>query len=505
MSGDLFSILSYLPESDLEQQDNQIVDFIIGFLSVLSMNIISSGCVTSDLMEKLDKIFNKIKDTKVLDVLYFLLQQYTNIHNYIRISAIIGNFLCGQEIPFKLWTNVSIMKEGLELYVNKKEGGKESVEKKKKKREKLNREEEEDVSSDDIKLILISLARISMIDLNRERMIENKFVPLLLKIINGDDFILIQYAVVPLGNLSFTFSNDCSRRLIEEHGLFDIFSKLFEQLTLITSTLPVPYFALCSCFLVICNVLKTYPPSSDELLKNQLIKTSLNMLMVASSLIICSPISSEIKLFFNRVCLVLVYSGVSQENVETLFEIGAVSLVVNCLEDLTIERKKSENKDYDEILESLTNVLYDLVVKGFNIPTSSNENSLFNKFDKINAAKKFSDIFSILKSMSSSSRDIKACLNYLSLSVCRLYRGKIPPPFSGAVLEHCYGLINSPSSLMGYDFTKFAHKSWENMKDADKILEGYEKKLDSSPLSIVSSSAIIHSSTSSISPPDLFK
>jgi hypothetical protein len=456
MSGDLFAILSYLPESDVEQKDYQVVDPVISFLCVLSTNIVGSGYITSDSLERLDKVFNKMKDTRVLDILYFLLQQYTDIHNCIRLAAVIGNFLCGQEIPVRLWGNVDMMKEGLELFVRKekkeemKEGEekrseKKGGDKKRRRRRVIEGEKEVSIPSDDVRLILVSLARISMIDSNRERMMEKEFIPLLLRFVDVDDFVLTQYVVVPLGNLSFTFSSDDSRRLVESGslerenknnnrsegeeeeedgggaggggGLLDIFNRLFQRLTLVTSTLPVPYFALCSCFLVVYNILKTYPPSSDELLKSQLIKTLLNMLSVASSLIISSPISNEIKLFFNRICSVFVFSGVSQENVEALFEIGAVSLVINSLEDIAAERKQSENKDYDEILESLTSVLYDLVVKGFNTPTSSDENGLFNKFDKINAGKKFCDIFSTLKTIHSPSRDVKTCLSYLSLSV----------------------------------------------------------------------------------------
>jgi hypothetical protein len=73
-------------------------------------------------------------------------------------------------------------------------------------------------------------------------------------------------------------------------------------------------------------------------------------------------------------------------------------------------------------------------------------------------------------------------------------------------------LINAPPSSGAYDFTKFALKSWENLKDADKFLEGYKKKLDYSPIKTSSSSSpfttpMSYCSTSSfVSPPsDFFK
>jgi hypothetical protein len=193
------------------------------------------------------------------------------------------------------------------------------------------------------------------------------------------------------------------------------------------------------------------------------------MLPPASSLAVCGPLSTQIEYIIIYIGNILDYCGNSVKNIEKLFNFDFISLFLKTFEMISNEREKGKT-EFNHILNGVSKVLYNLSLEGSITPNSNIENSVFPTFQKINTIERLINLFIRLKPLNSPSEGLRNCLNYLSLSVCLLFRGQTPLVSSGTVLEYCDEMRKLPSPSEGYDFPKVAFISWDNLKNPDNVL-----------------------------------
>jgi hypothetical protein len=104
---------------------------------------------------------------------------------------------------------------------------------------------------------------------------------------------------------------------------------------------------------------------------------------LASSLAVNSPLSPQIEWVIKCIGNILYYCGNSVKNIEKLFNFDCISLLLKTFEMIANEREKGKT-EFDNILDGVSQAFYNLSVKGFSMPNSNNENSLFPTFQKIN-------------------------------------------------------------------------------------------------------------------------
>jgi hypothetical protein len=449
MGDDLSWIVSCLPDSDEVERDNDIIDTIIKFLVLFTNNLYPPGYGTDNSIKRSTKLLKRIKNVGILDTLIRLFKNYSkqNYHNFL--ASIIGNFYDSQELPSEMRVIIDLLKEKVEEYIKRNIG-----------------------STDDIIIYLNSLRRIARNDTNEKYMLRLELHSLLLDTIKSDNLKIVQYSVILLGNLSIYFSSENTQKLVES-GLFDIFLNLFKRLTFVTSTEPFIYGPLFSGFQILKNTVGKYSPSSDFLIKHELIKYIVNILPIVSSLSIYEPLLKEIKWILRFISSILHDCGKSLLNVKKLFEINGVELLLKSFETASIERRKGR-VEFDEILYEMSRSFAMFGAAGADTPSTDDLNGAFSDFLKINTIPTICDIFAALKPLNSPSKELKECLSNIALFIVYLYYEQTPSVRCGLILSYGFELKNQPSPSEGCDYANL-REAWEFMIDPDKVLNNWKK------------------------------
>jgi hypothetical protein len=290
-----------------------------------------------------------------------------------------------------------------------------------------------------------------------------------------ENFIVVQHMVGALANVCVNITSEETKKL-EIENIFNNFLCLFDRLTFTTSTLPIPFSSLERAIQVIISIVKCYEPSRNILLNNPLINKISKMLLAGASLAISGLFDDNLNRILFRTAIIINYCGKTVENVEKLFDKDCILPLLKSLEIIVVAKSEGRNK-YDDVLVYLIETCFNYAIYGYNSPTPNNKNSLFERFEKISAPKKFCDLFTILKQLSDSSEKTNKSLNYLSLCVCFLFRGLKPPVFCGAVLSHCDELRKLPSppeESDELDFPSCAEEAWNAMKEPTKVLNEWK-------------------------------
>jgi hypothetical protein len=409
------------------------------------------GVYAYEIEKRSKRIFERVNNNNILNNLFNLFKKYSNSIHELLIGATICYFHSYEELRPEMWIIIDLMKKTLEEY----SCGKTTI------------------KTNDIIFILNSLRVISRSDNNLKRLFELKFSFLLLKVISDNNFTIVQYALLLFGGLTFFFSSEDAKQLVSSNA-FNIFSDLFKRLTFTTSTVPVPFVSLDSALCVIKDILSSDSTCVELFLNIPLIQTIMNMLPLAS-LVVCGAPLPQIKYIIIDIANILGACGNSMKNIENLFNFDFITLLLKTFEMIGNEREKGKT-EFDDILCEVSGVFYNLSVKGSNMPNSNNENSFSPSFQKINTIEKLNDLFIRLKKLNSPSVNLRNCLNYLTLFVCFLFRGRTPPVSFGPVLEHCDKMRKLQKPAEGYKFPEAASISWNNMVNPENVLAECKKK-----------------------------
>jgi hypothetical protein len=357
MGDDLGWVISRMPERDDDASDGEMIDTILKFLISLSYNISNHpGYSVDTIQSRSNKIFSRLKETNILQTLFRLFNNYSKEENRIRIWDAICLFHYCQEVESEYLAILKFLKEMINLFI-----------------------EEKQICRDIVVDILKSLRYVTVILSNIKLLLQMGFESVLFEMIKSDDLTVVQYALMPLANLSLSFSSKECEKLFRG-GMFDVFSKLFTRLTFVTSTLPFPHHALERGLLIVRNVVELYEACIDVFLESELVKTVMNMFVTGCSLVVRGPLSEPIRRIVIHICNIFDDCGNSVLNVKKLIVIGCPSILLNSFETLVKERKKGR-KELDYILELISRIFQNWSVEGsFSPDATSGGNSSFQNW-----------------------------------------------------------------------------------------------------------------------------
>jgi hypothetical protein len=445
MGNDFNLIISCLPENDKIETDYIIINLILKFLLSLSDNIDppTQVCDYDTRRTRTTKMFNRVKDSGILDILFRLFKKYSNPQYLIYLSSIIGSFFNCQNISSELLEIIKFMKLKIEEYTKK-----------------------NTISTNDIIIIFNSLRRNSRIKSSKKYLVELGFSSILLDILKTNDLTVIQYSLLIFGNISLSFSSEVSEQLIKTNNAFDVFSKLFKRLTFITSTVYSLYSGLASGLQVVQKLVETNSPSSNILINHELIKDIIGMLPIASFLSTCTPLCENINFILIHIEAIVEFSSKDIKNVRKLFNLDCVQFFFKSFETLVNERLKGRS-EFDEILFWISSLFKLWTAVGADNPTDDGKNALFSKFQEINALETLSNHFTIIKSINLPSEGLKDCLSNIGMFVCLLFVNQTPPLSCGNILNDCFELTKIDDDMKSY---------WEKMINAEDVLNKWKKK-----------------------------
>jgi hypothetical protein len=192
------------------------------------------------------------------------------------------------------------------------------------------------VSTDDCIMIFNSLKRISVNDINKKSLLGFGFSLILLDVMKTDNLTAIQYALIPLSNLSMSFSSEDAKQLVKADA-FGVFSKLFKRLTFITSTVPLPHYALDCGLQIVQYIVESYSPSGNILMSHELITDIIDMLPVALSLSTCAPLTEQIEWILIHIKYIVDSCGKSADNCKKLFNMDSVQIFLKLFEAINLK------------------------------------------------------------------------------------------------------------------------------------------------------------------------
>jgi hypothetical protein len=129
-----------------------------------------------------------------------------------------------------------------------------------------------------------------------------------------------------------------------------------------------------------------------------------------------------------------------------------------------IEEKKLIMKE--ETAESISIVIFNTTYKGLNEALSLEHNKFKKLFEDDNKLNRLLNVFKFLNSLQTITPLQKNIMNYISISICHLFRNRRIPPSYNVVFSYIDKLRLSPHPTSGYDFPSDAQKAWnEIIKD----------------------------------------
>jgi hypothetical protein len=445
--------VSSLPDSDEDDWDCEVVMTVIRFLVVLFGNLMSPPGLYvygDEIKERSKRIFERLNNDKILNILFNLFEKYLNITHKLLIAATICYFHCDENLRPEMWIIIDLMKKTLEEY----SCGKTII--------KMN----------DIISILNSLRVVSRYYDNGKRLAELGFFPLLLKIISDKNFTVVQYALYIFRNLSRFFSSENVKQLTSANA-FNIFSDLFKHFNFTTSAMSVSFESIDSALYLLWRILLNDSTSVELLMNTSLMQTIINILPFASSLAVYGLFTPQVELIIISIANILDICGGSVENIEKLFNFDCISPYLKTFEIIVNEREKGKT-EFDKMLCEISSKFYNLSAGDNCMENPNDENSLFPTFQKINTPERLNNLFIHLKQLDSPSEYLTKCLYFLTLCVSRLFGGQKPLVSYGPVLECCDEMRKLPtpsaSDPEGVDYFKQASVLWNCMKNPEDIL-----------------------------------
>jgi hypothetical protein len=135
--------------------------------------------------------------------------------------------------------------------------------------------------------------------------------------------------------------------------------------------------------------------------------------------------------------------------------------MINIIEKYTSQIKGNKIIIKERAAESGAIVIYYTILFGFYEGTSSECNKLKKLFEKENKLNKLVNSFNFLNSLQSISLKQKRILDFISISIFRLFKNEKPPPSYNIIVSYINKLRSSPHPTSGFDFPQAAQISWE--------------------------------------------
>jgi hypothetical protein len=446
-------IISQLPENDNVEIDRESLDTILNFLVELGGKLMPNESVTEEDELQFHKICDILEKREVYKMLLSAFRRYRNANNTYRLSVcvVLGYFNLNRKIPPDMIAILTPLKEAILSYLSS-----------------------GTFSGTFIWRIIDCLTSLAFNENNCVHLLDAGYASVLLQMVTVTDLVLVQYSIIALDNLTAALPCDVAGKLVSA-GAWVSLSRIFERLTLVTSTVPAPYLSLKCALRVIHQVVKADPSSGESLMKTSVIGVTCKILLEACSLVVGSGLSGqmEVRWIMSKICGIYSCCGNSVANVEALFGYGVLSAVLTALEMLANERKKKERKDVEKIIKEIILLIYNWSFKGV---TSHERNKMYQIFESSDSIKKLTNIFMVLKSVIPRTDDLRKCLGDITLSICWLFRGEVPIVMCGVVLEYGYELMNAPSLSSGFDYPKEMRIAWKKMRNPDKTLNEWKEE-----------------------------
>jgi hypothetical protein len=157
------------------------------------------------------------------------------------------------------------------------------------------------------------------------------------------------------------------------------------------------------------------------------------------------------------------------EDTVLLVEMKVIDSLLNIIEMYINEIKKKKILLNEETVENISIIFFNTGLYGSNAGSKEEKNKFKNYFDENNRLNTLFDLFKYLISQTLSPIQ-KEIINWISITICLLFKNERPPLCYGCVLEYVNNLKSSPSPTSGYDFHLAAEEAWDEMLNADECL-----------------------------------
>jgi hypothetical protein len=439
ISEEMKEIINLIPENDLNITDSNDLSLLLNFLMTLLQNILSFGLNSEEDTNCYKKVHNRLTEINGINKLFKTFKNVTKDEHKLTLSHVIGRFHTSIVLPAEMYVIISPLIKSLNIYLEK-----------------------QSFSQEEMKEVLLTLAFICF---NND--LKTDILSLLYKMVMVEDFVIVQYSLIPFANLSSVFSTEDAVKLVSM-GILTAFTKLFQRLTFETLKEPITHSALMSALKIVRYTLEFHTPSINTFLSSPLVPTILEIFNIAFSFSLSKHFSGVMEKILIHICCIF-FVNYSIKQVEELVNTKIPQLFLDKFDILMSEMEKGRN-ELSFVVYHFSAFFEACINHGFFNPTSFGNNSLKSHFEKFNSISRLCNAFILLKSLNSQLNYVKESLNYLLLAVCYLLKNQTPPIICGPILQYCYDLKDKPSSLHGFYFPKRAKCVWNNMKNPFDIM-----------------------------------
>jgi hypothetical protein len=397
--GDDVTAAAFSPEDKCI--NGEVANVGLDLLMSLSIILFDKDVVSFEDFPKFQDVMKKLDG---YERLFLLLRSYENIERKKKISIILGRFYDGLVVPEKHEVIFKIMKNGLECVLSAIPS-----------------------NTPNIRRLLCALISISLIDKNKENLVDAGLVPILFPLANCYDQSVVEMSLNLLSNICSVNSLE-KKIIILKTGIFTI---LYEKLLQIS-----PAASSYHVLSVICKTIYMIVNNNEEGVKRMLEGDLVFYLMKTIKTIISLPVTSllkqdvinvEIYICKCFVCCTCFEKKTSNfENKKKIIidfvDKRIVAVLLDLLDKYIIQIKENEDRFDEDVIKSVTQTLLNISYNGVNDYFGAKRTNIFFEFFESNGwIQRLSEISNFFvnqkKDLSeaekSSVKSIKMAIDYL--------------------------------------------------------------------------------------------
>jgi hypothetical protein len=445
-------ILATFPINDSNLLNKEIINIILDILQNVAKNLMSVGSTEDERTQ----FKSQFSDADGYNTLVYLLSVYEDKKYKERISIILGRFYYDIEIPKEKIIIIDILINSLKEYIENKE----------------NNSDENHISN-----ILGAMINSTLNQKNKQIFYDKGIIDILLVLISNSKGVIFRNSVALLINICLISSNEVKNAIIKK----DIFILLHKRLSELSPS-PPQQIKPDNYFSVYCIIGSVYDLLSSNLsgvipfLNSPLIPVFYSTLESSISLLNTSS-DQDLQNIFRFICgSFCSCAKLPYENISLFIEMKGEDSMLNVIEKYINDIKENKKRLPEDGVEDVSISIYNVTVNSFNESASGEKNKVKNIFDENNKLNRMVDVCKYLISQPPSSPQQKRITNYISLSICFLLKSERPSPSLGSILAYVDNLKTSPPHPNGFEVSKAAQKSWNEMIGADECLQIFKNE-----------------------------
>jgi hypothetical protein len=140
-----------------------------------------------------------------------------------------------------------------------------------------------------------------------------------------------------------------------------------------------------------------------------------------------------------------------------------IDSIKNIIEKYISQIKENKIIIKEKTIELGMIVIFNTTIEGSNEASSLKNNKFKKSFEEDSKQNRLTDAFRFLSSLQCTSPIQKNIMNYISISICELFRNDKPPEYYNDILSYIDKLRKSPPPTSGYNFPEAAQSVWNGI------------------------------------------